>query len=249
VRVEATTDGDATTIVSLTDRKGAPLDDLLTLDQVGDSLRATVRVVRAGRWRKNRSVDARLVVTAPLDVRLAVQANAGSVKVAGRTAPVSVEANAGSIELTRVEGNVEVSADAGAIKLVDGIGSARVTSDAGSISVQRQQGERLELRADAGRVVGRGLEVGHLAAHTDVGSVEIAHATPPVSVEASCSVGTVTIELPHADYDIEQQVGGLGRARLEGLAHVPGAERTVRVRSNGVGSITVRAAAGTPVHA
>jgi 1-acyl-sn-glycerol-3-phosphate acyltransferase len=39
------------------------------------------------------------------------------------------------------------------------------------------------------------------------------------------------------------------RVRLEGLEHVPGAARTVRVRSNGVGSVTVRATAGTPAHA
>jgi DUF4097 and DUF4098 domain-containing protein YvlB len=171
------------------------------------------------------------------------------VKVERRTAPVQVEAHVGSIELTAITADIEVRTDAGSVKLADCVGDVTVKSEAGSIAVQRQQGERIELRATAGSVNARGLEVARLEAHTDAGSVKVEHATPPVHVEASCSVGAVTIELPRDSYDIDQQVTGLGRARLEGLEHVPGAARTVRVRSNGVGSVTVRATAGTPAHA
>lgn len=244
VRVEVAS-GTATTVV-LTDRNGAPLDELLELTQDGDVLRAKVRTVRGGTWKRNRRIDAHLAVTAPVAAAATIRTNAGSVKVARRTAPVHVEANVGSIELTAVAADVVVRTDAGSVKVADGIGNVVVNSDAGSINVQRQQGEYVELRATAGSVTAKALEVGTLEAHTDAGSVKIEHRTPPVSVVASCSVGAVTIELPNDDYDIEQQVGRLGRARLEGLESVPGAERTVRVRASGVGSVTVRATAPAP---
>lgn len=237
------------TFVALTDRRGAPLDELLQLRQDGDLLRVEVKAVRGGRWRKKPSIAARLQVATPSDVAVSVDADAGSVRVEDRTAAVRVAADAGRVQLARITGDVEVKTDAGAITLVDGIGSATVTSDVGAVTIERQQGERLALRTDVGSISATQIEVGTLDAHTDVGKVRIVHATPPVLVDVSCSVGAVTLELPPADYAIDQQKSGLGRTRIEGLESVPGAERIVRVRSTGVGAVTIRAVAGEPVHA
>jgi DUF4097 and DUF4098 domain-containing protein YvlB len=239
----------ATTTVALTDRNGNLLDELLEVTQDGEVLRAKVRVVRGGMWKRNRKIDARLAVTAPITAAATVKTNAGSVKVDRREAPVTVKANVGSVELVGVRGDVELRTDAGSIKAIDCIGSVTASSDAGAITLERQHGERIDLRASAGSITGKALEVAHLSASTDAGAIRIEHATPPVSVEASCTVGAATIELPRDEYEIDQQVSGLGRAKLEGLESTPGATRTVRVKSNGVGSVTVRAAAGTPAHA
>lgn len=248
-RIEPTEGGDEATTVTLTDRRGAPLVELLDVHREGETLHVQVRSVRGGRWKRNRTVDARLQVVTPHDVELSVRTDAGAVKVIGREAPVRIAAHVAAVELSSIIGDVEVRNDAGSVKLHDGIGNVVATSDAGAITVQRQQGERLELRASAGSITASRLEVGTLEAHTDAGSIRASHATPPVHVEASCSVGAVTLELPQDAYDIDQQVTGLGRAKLEGLEHVVGAERTIRVRSKGVGSVTVRAAAGAPAFA
>lgn len=247
IRVDA--GQDEATFVALTDRRGAPLEELLQLRQDGELLRVEVKAVRGGRWRKKPSMAARLQVTAPPDVAVAVDADAGSVRLEDRTAAVRVAADAGRVQLARITGDVEVKTDAGAITLVDGIGSATVTSDVGAVTIERQQGERLALRTDVGSISATQIEVGTLEAHTDVGKVRIAHATPPVLVDVRCSVGAVTLELPPAEYDIDQEASGLGRTKLDGLASVPGAERTVRVRSTGVGAVTIRALAGEAAHA
>ena len=244
IRIEAAVEGDRDTTVTLLDRRGAELDELLELRQEGHELHVRVRTVREGRWKRNRNVDARLTITTPLATEVVVSTDAGAVRVERREAPVRVEAHVGAIELTAVLADVDVRSDAGAVRVVDGIGSVTALSQAGAITLLRHQGERVDLRATAGSITATKLEVGELEAHTEAGAIRIEHATPPVRVNASCTVGTASIELPVDEYEIEQHVGGLGRARIEGLESVSGAARHVRVATSGLGAVTVRAASG-----
>jgi hypothetical protein len=140
--------------------------------------------------------------------------------------------------LRDVHGAMHVESSAGKVTLAETEGDATVVGLAGAVRLDRHRGSKLDLKASAGGVKGDGLEVEHVTAVTEAGAIVLRFDAPPTSVDASCTVGAITLALPDADYDIDQRTGALSRARLDGIEHVPGAPRTVRVAST-VGSVTV----------
>ncbi len=245
VDVVPAADGETVTSIALVERDGTPRPDLLTVAQVRDEAKISVRSVRDGRWRRNRSIDVRLLVRTPRAVSVDVESDAGAIRVEGRDAAVTVNAQAGLIFLRDVHGTMRLESSAGKITLTETEGDATVNGMAGAVRLDRHRGTKLDLRATAGGVKGDGLDVEHVTATTEAGAIVLRFDTPPTSVDATCMVGAITLALPDAEYEIDQQSGALSRARLDGLVSVPGAERKVRVGST-VGSITVAIAEGAP---
>jgi DUF4097 and DUF4098 domain-containing protein YvlB len=228
------------TSVELVDRRGEPQPEFLELEQDGATLRVTVRTMREGRWRNRSSkIDLRLRVATPDDVAVTLHADAGGISVEDRDADVSARAHAGGIKLVRVRAAIEASTGAGGISLSETRGEATVSSDAGAIRVSDHRGDRLELRTKVGGAKADRLEVDTFVASTQVGAMQIAFATPPTSVDVTSAVGAVSVQLPEAEYEIEQVTGPLGRATLEGLTSTPGSARHVRIASTGVGAMKV----------
>lgn len=247
IRVVAAPEGDERTLLVVRDRNGTQRHDLLETEQVGDLVRARVRTIRNGRWRRTRSVDARIVLQAPTHVAVDARTDAGSVRVEGRDADVTVVATAGAVRLSDVRGRIDARSEAGAVKLVDTRGEASVSASAGAVRVDGHHGAELRVATAAGGVKATGLEVGTVVATADAGAVKFEFRTPPVHVDVSCSVGTATVELPHDSYELVTKVGGLGRASLEGIESVPGAERRVTI-STELGRIKVLGGS-VPAHA
>lgn len=238
VDVIATDAPDAATSIALVERDGTQRSDLLTVARVRDEARISVRTVRDGRWRRNRSIDVRLLVRTPRTAAVDVQSDAGAIRIEGRDAPVTVEATAGLVFLRDVHGDMRVTSSAGKVTLTETEGNAVVTGLAGAVRIDQHRGSRLELTASAGGVKGDGLDVEHVIAKTEAGAIVLRFDTPPTLVDAACTVGAITLALPDADYDIERQSGPLSRSRVDGLDHVPGAARKVRAAST-VGTVTV----------
>lgn len=247
IRIVAAPDGDDRALVVVRDRAGTQRNDLLEIDKAGDLLRTRVCTVRGGRWRRTRSIDANVAIQVPRGAAVDVRTDVGTVRVEDRDADVTVVATAGGVRLGRVRGRIDARSDAGAVKLVDTRGDATVTASAGAIRIEGHHGPELRLTTAAGGVKATGLEVGTVVASADAGAIVLEFATPPVDVDVSCSVGSATVELPSEAYDVQTSVGGLGRASLEGLESVPGAERRVTV-STDLGRIKV-VGAGVPTHA
>lgn len=247
IRIVAAPEGDDRTRVVLRDRSGTQRHDLLEIDQPGDLLRTRVRTVRSSRWRRDRSVDARLVVQAPRGVVVDVRTDAGAVRVEDRDADVTVVAAAGTVRISDVRGRIDARSEAGAVKLVQTRGDAIVSASAGGVRIDGHHGPELRVTTSAGGMRATGLEVGVVDARADAGAVRLQFDTPPVQVDVSCSVGTATVELPEASYEVVTKVGGLGRASLEGMGSIPGAERRVTV-STELGRIRV-VGAGVPTPA
>lgn len=243
VDVVPTDDGDDVTSIALVERDGTPRPDLLTVVQVRDEARVSVRSVRDGRWRRNRSIDVRLLVRTPRSVAVDIDSDAGAIRVEGRDAAVSVTAAAGLVFLRDVHGAMRVTSSAGKVTLTETEGDAVVTGLAGAVRLDQHRGSTLSLTASAGGVKGDGLVVDHVDATTEAGAILLRFDEPPKTVDASCTVGAITLALPDADYDIDQQSGALSRARLNGIESVPGADRKIRVAST-VGSVTVALAEG-----
>lgn len=243
VDVVATDDGDDVTAIALVERDGTPRPDLLTVSHVRDEARISVRSVRDGRWRRNRSIDVRLHVRAPRTTPVEVESDAGAIRIEGRDAAVTVDAAAGLVFLRDVHGAMRVTSSAGKVTLTETEGDAVVTGLAGAVRLDRHRGSTLSLTASAGGVKGDGLVVDHVDATTEAGAIVLRFDEPPKTVDATCTVGAITLALPDAAYDIDQQSGALSRTRVDGLTSVPGAERKVRVGST-VGSVTVARAGG-----
>lgn len=238
IRIVAAPEGDDSTLVVVRDRAGTQRHDLLEIDQAGDLLRTRVRTVRSGRWRRNRAVDARVVVQVPRGAAVHARTDAGTVRVEDRDADVTVVATAGAVRLRGVRGRIDARSEAGAVKLVDTMGDATVTASAGAVRIDRHHGPQLHVTTAAGGVKATGLEVGTVVARADAGAVLLEFATPPVDVDVSCSVGSATVELPPEAYEVHAKVGGLGRASIEGIDSVPGADRRVAI-STELGRIKV----------
>ncbi len=231
------------TSIALVERDGTPRPDLLTVAQVRDEARISVRSGRDGRWRRNRSIDVRLLVRTPRTATVEVESDAGAIRIEGRDAAVTVNATAGLVFLRDVHGAMRVTSSAGKVTLTETEGDAVVTGLAGAVRLDSHRGSTLSLTASAGGVKGDGLVVDHVDAKTEAGAIVLRFDEPPKSVDATCTVGAIKLSLPDADYDIDQQPGTLSRARIEGLEHMPGADRTIRVRST-VGSVVVALAEG-----
>ncbi len=246
IDVLATPDGDDVTAIRLVEPDGTPRPDLLTVAQVRDEARISVRAVHDGRWRRNRTTDVRLLVRTPRGSSLDLTSDAGSVTVDGRDAAVTVASQAGQVFLRDVHGDIRVESSAGRVTLTETEGDAVVTGLAGAVRLDHHRGAELALTASAGGVKGDGLDVDRVTALTEAGSIVLRFDAPPTLVDATCTVGAVTLALPDADYDIAHDSGPLARTKVDGLEHVPGAERSIRVGST-VGAVTVQLA--EPVNA
>jgi hypothetical protein len=246
--ITVTSSGAGATTVALVDRSGEPRPELLEVTQEGETLRLRVNAMREGRWRRARNLDVRLLVEAPAAASLQVRSDAGATKVVDRDGAVRVSTRAGAIKLEDLRGGVEARTDAGSIKVEETRGRVVLASQAGAIRIERHLGESLELSASVGAIKGSGLEVGTLRASTEVGAIKLAFATPPVEVEARSSVGAISVEVPNDAYEIDQQVGSLGRAKLEGISSTPGAARRIRVATTGAGASKI-VGAGVAAHA
>jgi DUF4097 and DUF4098 domain-containing protein YvlB len=238
------TDG-AETSVTLEDRRGEACDEFLDVAQDGSDLRVRVRTMREGRWRRTTNVDVRLRIVTPRDVAVTVEADAGAIRVEDRTADVVLHAKAGAVKVSDVRGRVEARTEAGAISLANTSGDAKLSSHAGAIKVVAHDGDTLELRTSVGGVKGSDLDVRTLRATSEVGASKLTFATVPDDVDVRSSVGAVSIVLPQAEYEIDQQTGSFGRTKLEGLVSTPGAAHRVRVVSSGIGASKIAAADAT----
>lgn len=236
-------DGVDVTSIALVERDGTPRPDLLTVAQVRDEAKISVRTVRDGRWRRARSIDVRLLVRTPRTTTVEVESDAGAIRIEGRDAAVTVTANAGLVFLRDVHGAMRVTSSAGKVTLTETEGDAVVTGLAGAVRLDRHRGATLSLTASAGGVKCDHLVVDHVDATNDAGAIVLRFDEPPKTVDATCTVGAIKLSLPDAAYEIDQQPGTLSRARIDGLTSVPGAERKIRVRST-VGSVTVALAEG-----
>lgn len=243
VDVLPTEEGDAVTSVALVERDGTPRPDLLAVAHVRDEARISVRSVRDGRWRRNRSIDVRLLVRTPRATTVEVESDAGAIRIEGRDAAVTVDATAGLVFLRDVHGAMRVTSSAGKVTLTETEGDAVVTGLAGAVRLDSHRGSTLSLTASAGGVKADGLVVDHVDATTEAGAIVLRFDEPPRTVDATCTVGAIKLSLPDASYDIDQQPGTLSRARVDGLTSVPGADRRIRVRST-VGTVTVALADG-----
>ncbi len=243
VDVVPTEDGDGVTSIALVERDGTPRPDLLTVSHVRDEARISVRSMRDGRWRRNRSIDVRLLVRTPRTATVDVESDAGAIRIEGRDAAVTVDATAGIVFLRDVHGAMRVTSSAGKVTLTETEGDAVVTGLAGAVRLDGHRGSTLSLTASAGGVKCDHLVVDHVDATNEAGAIVLRFDEPPKTVDATCTVGAIRLSLPDADYEIDQQPGTLSRARVEGLTSVPGADRKIRVRST-VGSVTVALADG-----
>lgn len=137
-----------------------------------------------------------------------------------------------------VPASASVSADASAGTLVvSGLsGETSLDSDAGSIEVSGQRGP-LTVHSAAGSVRVTGLDADVVKATSSAGDVEIEAVSPPRSLDAESSAGSVRVSLPDdASYDVETD-SAVGR-ELVTVESVPGARHEVRAFSS-AGSVEV----------
>jgi len=142
------------------------------------------------------------VLYVPLDVRAAVQTNAGSVTLRGlEGCELGIKANAGKIELTDVYGLMHLAADAGSITGRGLGGFFDVQTQAGSVRLEildLQPGEH-RIRAAMGSVrleLARGLDV-CIETHAALGSVRTTYpvrADAPQRLVLTTEMGSVRVE-------------------------------------------------------
>jgi hypothetical protein len=229
-------------LVELVDGKDRELPDHLDVRREGDRLVVQVRTVREQRWRRGRSLEARLRISAAPDVALDVRTDAGALKVDGRSAPVTARASAGAVKVDRIVGALDVQTVAGAVKVSDSHGDARISTDAGAIRLERHHADAIDLRTSAGAVKATELHVDRARVATEVGGAKLEFERAPTDVDVRCAVGAIDVAVPEDRYRIDQETGFLGRAVVEGLSSDPAATRTIRVASTGLGASRIRSA-------
>lgn len=137
-----------------------------------------------------------------------------------------------------VPSSASVSADASAGTLVvSGLsGETSLNSAGGSIEVSDQRGP-LTAHSDAGSVRVSGLDADLVKATSSAGEVEIEAVSPPWSLDAESSAGSVRVTLPgDVPYDVETDAA-VGR-ELVTVDSAPGARHEIRAFSS-AGSVEV----------
>ncbi len=134
------------------------------------------------------------------------------------SAVVSADASAGALVVSGLSGETSLDSDAGSIEVSDQTGPLTAHSDAGSVRVTG-------LDADVAKVT------------SSAGDVEIEAVSPPRSLDAESSAGSVRVSLPDdVSYDVETD-SAVGRERVT-VHSRPGARHEVRAFSS-AGSVEV----------
>jgi hypothetical protein len=141
-----------------------------------------------------------------------------------------------------VPSSAVVTADASAGTLVvSGLsGETSLSSDAGSIEVSDQRGP-LTAHSDAGAVVVSGLDTDVAKVTSSAGSVSVAAVSPPRSLDAESSAGSVRVSVPgDVAYDVETD-SAVGR-EVVSVETVAGSRYEIRAFSSagGVEVVTAR---------
>ncbi|WP_116952407.1 DUF4097 family beta strand repeat-containing protein [Jiangella endophytica] len=134
------------------------------------------------------------------------------------SASVSAEASAGTLVVSGLSGATWLDSDAGSIEVSDHRGPLTAHSDAGSVRVS-------------------GLDADVVKVTSSAGEVEIEAVSPPRSLDAESSAGSVRVSLPgDATYDVETD-SAVG-SELVTVDSVPGARHEIRAFSS-AGSVEV----------
>jgi hypothetical protein len=96
----------------------------------------------------------------------------------------------------------------------------------------------VQLRTDAGDVVGRDLVPVSLLAVTKAGGIDLAFATSPVSVDAASDAGDVTVAVPSGEYRVDTATNA-GDVRVQGVLRNDRSFRRIDARTD-AGDVTVR---------
>ena len=137
-----------------------------------------------------------LVVHAPPEMGLKVEAVAGRVEVTGREGEVCIDASAGDVEVDDCAGPVTVQALAGGVRVRGATTGVTVDTMAGETKVEGARG-RVDVHANAGQVVLSGLRADRVRVSVGCGSVRIALAEPfRGTLKAEAAAGDITILVP-----------------------------------------------------
>jgi Putative adhesin len=112
-----------------------------------------------------------------------------------------------------------------------------VRGGAGDIRADGLAGH-VQLRTDAGNVVGTDLVPVSLLAVTKAGAIDLAFATSPVSVRASSDAGDVTVAVPSDEYRVDTATNA-GDVRVQGVVRNDRSFRRIQARTD-AGDVTVR---------
>lgn len=134
---------------------------------------------------------------------------------------------------------VRVSDNAGVIRLESLAGPVTAHTNAGNVTFGSLSGP-LEITGHAGSITGRDVSSARATLRSSAGGIDVTFSAAPAMIDASTSVGTVTLRVPgRVSYDIHTSVQ-VGRARAD-VTRNPSSPHAITA-STVTGSITIEPA-------
>jgi DUF4097 and DUF4098 domain-containing protein YvlB len=190
----------------------------VTFQQEGNDVRVHARYDQSTKWfHFNSDLDAKFVVTVPMQYNVDVTTAGGDIKVSDLAGRVRTRTSGGDIALGHIQGVVDAKTSGGDVSMAASNAQATLATSGGDIKVG-DAAASLDVRTSGGSIeVHRA--AADLKAHTSGGSIEIGDIGG--AIDASTSGGSIRARMsrqPHGDCRLTTSGGGITIGLAQGVA-------------------------------